>query len=171
MRRRRAEVWRPRGLRHLGGQPLELPATDVFEVLASRVRRGLLIEVHGERETLGDLGGDRLRQRHARCHGHALDGNERHHVDRAQAGVLAFMGAQVDGGNRAFEQLGNARRQGGGRSRQREHRAVVRGIRLDVEDPQAGDRAQRVGQAGDDVAATPFADVGDTFDGRHGYPL
>ena len=81
--------------------------------------------------------------------------------------MFAFVRPQVDGGDRALEQLGDAGGQAGRGPSQREDRAIMGGVGLDVEDPQARYGAQRLGQAADDVQTTPFADVGNTFDGRH----
>jgi len=108
---------------------------------------------------------------HAFGHRHVGDGNEGHHVDGAQPGMFALVGAQVDGGNRALEQFGHTGREGFGRAGQREDRAVMVGVGLHVEHAQAGDRAQRVGQGGDHFGPAAFADVGNAFNGRHCLPI
>ena len=82
--------------------------------------------------------------------------------------MLALVGAQVNGSDCAFKQLGDALAHCLGRAGEREDRAVMGGVRLDVEYAQARHGAQGVGQRVNNVCATSFADVGDTFDGRHG---
>src|SRR5436190_743954 len=54
-----------------------------------------------------------------------------------------------------------------GAAGQREDGSVVGGIGLHVEHAEARHGAQRLSHPVDDVGATPFADIGDTFDQRH----
>ncbi len=128
VRRSRPEVGRPAGRRHLRGEPFELSATDVLEVLAGRIRRRLFVEVDGNTEPLGDRGADVLRQRDAVRHGDALDRDEGHDVDGAETRMLALVLTQVDGRHGLLEQREHGRFERGGVADQREDGSVVRRV-------------------------------------------
>ena len=140
VRRRRAEVGRPARRRHLRGQPLELTAPDVFEVLARRVVRRLLVEEDRDPEACRRRAAPTsLRERDAVGHRDAFDRHERHDVDGAEPRMLAAVAAAGRSPRTAartaraiacFERRGVAG--------QREHRAVVRGIGGVVEQADAG---------------------------------
>ena len=77
--------------------------------------------------------------------------DERHDVERADAPVHAAMRAHVD---RREHGRGEGERRGldgVGRAEEREHRAVMVGIGVDVGEPHARDAADGVGEALDDA--------------------
>ena len=167
MRRRRAEVRRPARRRHLRGEPFELAAADVLEVLARRIaptppRTGRPARRTARATSRADV----LRQRHAVGHRHALDRDERHDVDRAEARMLARVRAQIDARRpRARTARGPPPSTRRGVAGEREHRAVVRRVGRVVEQPHAGRRrGSRRRCAATTSGAASFADVGNAFD-------
>ena len=70
----------------------------------------------------------RLGERDALGHRHALDRDERHDVDGAEARVLTLMLPQIDRPGRDLEQREDRRLDAGGVAGEREDRAVVRGV-------------------------------------------
>ena len=168
VRRGRTEIGRPPHRRHLGGQPLELAAADILEVLAGRIRGGFLVEIDRDLEARRHLGSDFLRERHAVGHGHAFNRHERHHVDGAQPRMLAGVAAEVDIGDRTFEQRQYRSLDAGRVAGQREHGSVVRRIGGMIEQADTGDTADCGGHRRDDLGAPSLAHVGDAFDQHKG---
>ena len=163
----RAEVRRPAGGGHLGRQPFELAAADVFEVLARGVRRGLLVEKDRDLKAFGDRGADVLRERHAFGHRDTLDRNERHDIDGAETRMLAPVLPQVDGVERDGKERQRRRLDRRRVAGQREDGAVVGGVGRMVEQANARRLPDGLREALDDVGAAALADVGDRFDDRH----
>ena len=94
--RRGAEVRLPGRVGELLCEALVLAAPDVREAAARRVRRGRLVEVHGDAELGAHAGAEAARDGHAVLHRHALDGHERADVRRPHARVSARVPAHVD---------------------------------------------------------------------------
>ena len=167
MRSRWPEVRRPSVGRHLRGEPLELAAADVFEVLAQRIRGRFLVEIHGHAKALRDFARRLLRERDAVLHGDAFNRHERDDVDGAKTRMLARVSAQVDRAGSRFEE-----REHGGLERcriagERDHRSVMRGVGGIVEQPRARHAAHRINDPFDNVGSTTLADVGNALDDRH----
>jgi hypothetical protein len=162
----RPEVRHPFGQPEFRPEALELAAADVLEIAAARRARRFLIQEDRHAIPPGDLGADLAGQRHAVTHARAFDRNERHHVDRAHAGMLAGVPAQVDERNRRLEQVEYGRLHLGGRAREGVDRPVVRCVRLDIQ--QAGAALlHRLGARLEHLGAPAFADVGNALDDRH----
>jgi hypothetical protein len=111
----------------------------------------------------GALAAHPLRQRHAVRHAGVLDGHEGDHVHRAQARVLAGVGAQVEVGQGHLEERHHRRLQCRLVSGQGEDAAVVVAVGLHVEDADAG-RTQGGHGRLHDLRAAAFADVGNALD-------
>ncbi len=117
------------GARHLRRQPFELATSDVLEVAAGRRRGRLFVEEDRNLESGGDFGRGVLRKRDALGHRDAVDRHERHDIHGAEPRMLASVRAEIDvldcrpdkgenGGLQRFCVAG-----------QREHRAMVCGVR------------------------------------------
>ena len=91
-----AEVGPPLRLPELRGHPFELAFADLGQVAAMRSGCRLLVQENGEIQRFGRGGGDFPRQLDGLIHGHASDGDKRHHVHRAHARVLAAVFTQID---------------------------------------------------------------------------
>ena len=102
---------------------------------------------------------DRARMRHRIGHAEMPQRHERHDVERADAPVHASVRAHVDGREDGLGQRERRRLDGAGRAHEREHRAVMVGIGVDVGQPHARDAADGVAEALDDAAIAPLADV------------
>ncbi len=167
MRSGRAEVGCPARGRHLRGEPLELTAPDVFEVLACGVGRSVLVEKDGHSEALGDGSADVLGERHAVGHRDVLDRDERHDVDSSEPGMLTAVLAQVDRLDGDSKERQGRCFDCGGISGEREDRPVVRRVGRMVEQADAWGRANRLRQALDDLGPAALTDIRDGFDDRH----
>ena len=134
-----AEVRRPLRLRHLGGEPFELTAADVLEVLAARgfVAKPLRRERPARANRSATVAADVLRQRDAVGHRRALDRDERHDVHGAEARMLALVCSQIDGGDGGCEEREGRRLERRRIPDEREDRTVVRGVGRMVEQPHA----------------------------------
>jgi hypothetical protein len=81
--------------------------------------------------------------------------------------MLALVRSQVDVSQCALEQHGDSRSHRRGIAGQREHRAVVCGIRLHIEDAKPWNRPKGISHPFDDIEAAPFTDIRNTFDNGH----
>ena len=167
MQQRRAEIGRPLRCRQLGGQPFELATPDVLQIAACRGRGGLLVQEYGQVEAFGDGGGSLARQRDAIGHRRPLERHERHDVDRTESRVLSLMPPQIDPGEGGLEERDHRRRQRVAIAGKGQDGAVVRGIRLQVEEADAGNRAHRGADGLDRRGVPAFADVRDALDDGH----
>jgi hypothetical protein len=167
VRRGRPVIRRPLRRFHLRSQSFEFAAPDVFEILASGVRRRVLVEIDRDPEPARDVGRRFLRQRHALLHRHAFDRDERHDVDSPEPRVLAGVLTEIDdrerrfieGEHRLFDRLGV--------SRESHDRSIVRRVGGVVEDAHPVNASHRADDRVDHVVAPPFADVRYTLDDRH----
>ena len=82
--------------------------------------------------------------------------------------MLALMGGQIHSRQCLLEEDENRRFQPGSITSQRQHRAMVRGIRRHVEHTDTGRAAHRRRDRRHDVGTPPFADVRNALDDRHG---
>ena len=89
MRGRRAEIWRPIGLRHLCRQPFELAAADVLEAAARLAERRLFVQINGNVQSFGDGLAHLSCKFHALAHGRVAERDERHDIHGAEARVRA----------------------------------------------------------------------------------
>ena len=145
-------------------EPLVLAAAHVRELHAVRTRGGLGVQVDGDPVAAGDPGRELAGQLHARVHGRVAERHERDDVDGADPRVLAGVRVHVD----VLDRLRHEPFQAGGDravlARDREHRAVVAGVRGAVEEEHVRRRGQGVGEALDDVEAATLGDVGHGLD-------
>ena len=149
------EVWVRRGVRPDAlAQPLELALADVGQALTLGTRRRAGVEEDGDGELPPYALGELARELHAVVHGDAAHRHERHDVGRAHPGMLTAMRGEVDARGR---HLHGAERGLDGRVRrrhQREHGAVVRGVGLGVEQPDARHPGDRLAQSIEDGLVT-----------------
>ena len=149
------EVWVPCGVRPDAlAQPLELALADVGQALALGARGRAGIEEDGDRELPPYALGELARELHAVVHRDATHRDERHDVGRSHPGMLTAMRGEVDARGR---HLHGAERGLDGRVRrrhEREHRTVVRGVGLDVEQPDARHLGDRLTQGVEDSLVT-----------------
>src|SRR6266542_1427270 len=133
MRNGGPEVRRPLRRGHLRGEPFELAATDVLQVLPERVIRRFLVEEHRQVESCRRFGTHVLRQRDALLHRHPFDRHEWYDVDSAESRMFTAMRTEIDEGKRLLEEREGRSLDAGGVADEREDGAVVRRIRRVVE--------------------------------------
>ena len=109
-------------------------------------------------------GAERAGELHAVVHRRVAQRDERDDVDGADPRVLAAVLLHVDVGDGLLHEPLQARGHGVVLAGDGEHRAVVAGVRGAVEQEDAGDRGQGVGEPLDHVEATALGDVGHAFD-------
>ena len=166
--RRRAIVGRPARRGHLRGQPFELAAPDVFQILPRRIAGRLFVEIHRHLKPARHLGGRLFGERNALVHGHAFDRHEGHHVHSAQARMFAGVRAEIDVRDDRLEEGEHRLLDRAGVAGERQHRPVVRRVGRVVQHPDA----RHLPEPGDGplhhLRPSPLADVGHAFDNRHG---
>ncbi len=109
-----------------------------------------------------------LCERDARLHRHPFDGDEGDDVDGPEARMLACVGAQVDGRERARVQREDRRLDRIGVARHREDGPVVGRIRRMVEQADARYRADGGGDRLDHLGPAPLADIRNALNDCHG---
>jgi hypothetical protein len=105
-----------------------------------------------------------VRQGHAFVHRHARERDERDDVDGAEPGMLSPVRAHVDLAVRDVDESVRRGEDGIRLARVREDGAVVIYVGGLIQEAHALDRADRVRESVDDVAATALAHVGDALD-------
>src|SRR2546427_13279044 len=94
----------------------------------------------------------------------AADRDERDHVGRADAGMLASVGGKVDSVEGLFSRPKCGFADGFGRSDEGQDAAVVIGVALAVQHDDAGDSLNGVDQRVNGLGLPAFAEVGDALD-------
>ena len=141
MEARLAHIRRAAGIDgHFLSQTLELPAADVLEVDSfGRPCRGF-VKIHRHPVAAPDLLAHALGDLHALLEAHALDGDEGHHVGRPDARVHARMAVEVDQFDRLPDCAQRRLAHRFGRPGEGQHRTVVIGVELAVEEDHARHR-------------------------------
>ena len=149
---------------HLLHQRFELAAADVLQVGAFGTPRGGLVKIDRNLQLAPDLGAQALGELDALFQRDAFDGDEGHHVGRADARVRALVLREVDQRDGLLHRAEGGIGHRGGRTDEGQHAAVVIGIGFAVEQDHLGDGEDglhdRVNLAG--IAA--FGEIGDTLD-------
>ena len=152
-------------------QSLELSFADVRQSLALGACGGAAIQEDRNGELAPHALGELPRELHAIVHGDAPHRHERHDVGRPHARMLAVMFAEVDarrrhlhGAERRFDRRGR-------RGHEREHRAVVRCIGLDVEELHARHMGDRLAQGVEHGRIAAFREVRYTLDQRSAHDV
>ena len=159
-----AEVRRPVGVRFdLGLEALVLATADVGQIAAVLTRGGLLVEVDGDAQLPTDPLPHPTGHGHALLHGHAAEGDEGHHVGRADAGMLALVLRHIN----ELRRLRHAS-EGGffhrcGRPHEGDHRAVVIGVYLYVQHPHPAHGRDGLDHLVNDLPTLPLAEIGYTL--------
>ena len=144
-------------------QTLKLSAPDVFQILALRRRCRRLVQIHGHLEALPDFRAHMLRHGHTVFKRDAVDGNERHHIGRAHAGVRALMLRKVQQLRRLTHAADDRFLNRFALAHQRDDAAVVIGIHFAVE--QVNVVALHGCDDGIDFGLIPaFGEIRNTFD-------
>ena len=92
-----AEIGTARGVGgDVGADAFELSAANVFQILALGSGGGGFVEIDGDLIPLPDFFADMARHGYAIFDGDAVDGDERHDVGRAHAGMRALVEVEVD---------------------------------------------------------------------------
>ena len=147
-------------------QAFELSSADVGQPLALGSARGPGVQEDGNAQVAARALGELHRERDALIHRDVAYRHERYHVRGAHARVLAGVGREIDARRRHLH--GPKRRLDGGRRRrdEREHRAVVRRVGLDVEQLRSRHGDDRRAQRGDHVWIPALGKVRHAFDQR-----
>ena len=152
-------------VRDLDLEPLVLAPPDVGQLDAVRAGRGLGIEVDGELVAGARSGAPKLRASSTQS---SIDvspsGTNGIDIHRADPRVLAAVLLHVDVVDRCADQAVQAGDDGVVLAGDREHGAVVAGVRGPVQQEHAGDRCQGVRETLHDIETAAFGDVGHAFD-------
>jgi hypothetical protein len=135
MERRRTEVRNPTLSADACSQPLDAPAADGRQRRAIRATRRKTVEEDGDPRLAGDPLADPRSKIDALTQGRSRERDERHDVQRADAGMDSAVNAKVNPACSLVREPHRGALQLAGRSRHGEHRAVVIAIHVDVEKP------------------------------------
>src|SRR5438552_1760927 len=119
------------------GQPLVLAVAQLAQRASFGTPRRLAVVVDGQRVARRERRPHCVRERDGHAHRGVRQGHERQNVERADAGMDAAMLAHVDLGQRRFGQRDRAGGDGGGLREEREDRAMVIGVGVDVRERDA----------------------------------
>src|SRR5262249_21073497 len=121
-------------------------------------------EEHGDLQLVTDTAAERARELRAVVEGEVLDRDERNHVGRAHARVLAAVVVEVDEPGRALDDPEGRFDHGLWLAGAAQHPAVVVGVHLAVEERRARHGRDRLDQLVDDLAPATFGEVGNALD-------
>ena len=119
-------------------QRFELAAANVLQVGALGTARGGFVEVDRDLQLVPDLGAEALGELDALFEGDAFDGDEGHHVGRADARVRALLGGEIDQRDGLLHRAEGGSGHGGGRTDEGEDAAIVIGIGLAIQQDHLG---------------------------------
>jgi hypothetical protein len=153
---------------NLVANSLELTAPHIFKILSFGHGRGGLVEVHRNSVALRNFRSHVPSHDHAVFQRDAVNGNEGNHVGGTHAGVRALVAGQVDQLGGLSHAANRGLLDGLPFANQRNHRAVVVGIHLAVEQEDAGD-PHGFDNGVDFGYIAAFREIGNAFNNRAGH--
>ena len=139
---------------------------DVFEAEALGAQGGGFVEIYGDAEFVPDAAAGLMRESGAVIESEPADGNEGDDVGCAEARVNAGVAREVDEFGCGANGREGCRADGLGRAREGHDRAVVVGVRSDVEELDAGGGGDGASDARDDDGIAAFGEIRHAFDNQ-----